>query len=113
METFISIVHIIVALFLILLVLIQDSKGGGLGMMSGGNSNSVLGTAGAENIIAKMTRWTAVVFAGTCIGLTIWNAKSTRSVLGDAPIIQKVEEKKLPEAKTETESTKSQESTGK
>lgn len=80
MLTFISVVHILIAVFLIFLVLIQDSKGGGLGVMSGG-SQSILGTTGAENILAKATRWTGLLFAITCIALTVYNAQGTRSVL--------------------------------
>lgn len=84
MLTFISILHIVVALFLILLVLIQDSKGGGLGVMSGG-SQSILGATGADNIVAKATRWTGLLFAITCIALTVYNAQGTRSVLDGIP----------------------------
>ncbi len=84
MLTFISVLHIVIALFLILLVLIQDSKGGGLGVMSGG-SQSVLGASGADNLIAKATRWTGLMFAGTCIALTLYNAKGNKSVLDGMP----------------------------
>ena len=87
METFISLVHITVAVLLIVLVLIQDSKGGGLGMMGGGGSNSVLGSTGADNLVVKLTRWVALTFAATCIGLTLWNAKGTKSVLDEAPLL--------------------------
>ncbi|MCB0348854.1 MAG: preprotein translocase subunit SecG [Bdellovibrionales bacterium] len=84
MLTFISILHIVIALFLILLILIQDSKGGGLGVMSGG-SQSILGASGADNLIAKATRWTGLLFAGTCIALTLYNVKGNKSVLDGMP----------------------------
>ena len=87
METFLSVIHILVAVFLIFLVLIQDSKGGGLGMMGGGSSSSVLGAAGADNIIAKMTRLVALIFAGTSIALSIWSASGSKSVLENAPVL--------------------------
>lgn len=76
MEAFISTVHIFVAVVLILLVLVQDSKGGGLGI-GGGTSTSVLGAAGAENILAKVTRIIALLFAITCIILTIMSSEQS------------------------------------
>lgn len=85
MMTFIAILHILVAVLLIGLVLIQDSKGGGaLGM--GGGSNSVLGAAGAESLWAKLTRIIAAIFATTCIALTYMTASQTKSVIDSAPV---------------------------
>lgn len=85
METFVAIVHIIVALVLIGLVLVQDSKSGSLGgAFGGGGSNSVLGATGATTLAQSMTRWTAGLFAVTCIMLSIFSARSTSSVLDGA-----------------------------
>lgn len=87
METLVTVVHILVALVLIVLVLIQDSKGGALGIGGGAGSNSVLGAGGAQTLAAKATRWVAVVFALTSIGLSVMTAQKTRSVVeGMAPI---------------------------
>ncbi|HEY8271026.1 MAG TPA: preprotein translocase subunit SecG [Pseudobdellovibrionaceae bacterium] len=86
MGTFIAVLHVIVALVLISLVLIQDSKGGGaLGMGSGGGSNSVLGATGASTLAAKMTRIAAIVFALTSIGLTVLSARESKSILDKLP----------------------------
>ncbi len=87
MGTFIAILHVVVALVLIGLVLVQDSKGGGaLGMGGGGGgSNSVLGATGASTLAAKMTRIAAVVFALTSIGLTILSSRESKSVLDKLP----------------------------
>ena len=80
MLTFISVIHILAALILIGLVLAQDSKSGGMGMLGGGSS-SVFGASGGANILVKATRTVAIVFAATCIGLTIMSANSTKSVI--------------------------------
>lgn len=86
MTTFIAIMHILVALILIGLVLIQDSKGGGaLGMGGGGGSNSVLGATGASTLAAKMTRIAAIIFAVTSIGLSILSAQQSKSILDKLP----------------------------
>tara|TARA_B100001248_G_scaffold241870_1_gene208914 strand:- start:25306 stop:25674 length:369 start_codon:yes stop_codon:yes gene_type:complete len=87
MESVISVIHVIIAVVLVFLVLIQDSKGGGLGMMSGGGSGSILGTTGADNLVVKMTRWVALAFAFTSVILTIWNAEQGQSVLESAPVV--------------------------
>ena len=83
MNTFIAVLHVITALVLISLVLIQDSKGGGaLGMGGGGGgSNSVFGATGASSLAARMTRIAAVVFALTSIGLSVLSSQQSKSVL--------------------------------
>lgn len=86
MTTFIATLHILVALILIGLVLIQDSKGGGaLGMGGGGGSNSVLGATGASTLAAKMTRIVAVIFALTSIGLSVLSSQQSKSILDKLP----------------------------
>jgi len=73
MFTFITVIHVIVALFLILFVLLQDSKGGAMGSLGGGasGSSSVFGLTGASSFLVKATRWVAILFAITCILLTM------------------------------------------
>ncbi len=83
METFVTVIHIVMALILIGLVLIQDSKGGALGI-GGGGSSSVLGAGGAQTLAAKATRWVAVFFALTSIFLSYMTAQKTRSVVDEA-----------------------------
>jgi preprotein translocase subunit SecG len=80
METLLTIVHVLIAIVLIGLVLIQDSKGGALGI-GGSSSNSLLGAGGAQTLAAQATRWVAGLFAVTCIGLSIWTANKTSSVV--------------------------------
>lgn len=85
MGTFVAILHIIAALILIALVLIQDSKGGGALGMGGGGSNSVLGATGASTLAAKLTRVMAIIFAFTSIGLTVISSQQSKSVLDKVP----------------------------
>jgi preprotein translocase subunit SecG len=87
MFTFVATLHILVAIGLIFMVLIQDSKGGATGgMFGGGGSQSILGATGAASLFVKVTRWMAVVFALTCIALTLMVAQRSGSVLeGAAP----------------------------
>lgn len=80
MITFLAIIHIIACLGLVGLVLIQDSKGGGV-FTSQSSSSSVLGAGGATSLAQTMTKVMAGVFAATCIGLSIMSARSEKSVV--------------------------------
>lgn len=80
METFLAVIHIIACLGLIGLILIQDSKGGGV-FTSQSSSNSVLGAGGATSLAQTTTKIMAGVFAVTCIGLSILSARSEKSVI--------------------------------
>ena len=76
-------VHILVAIVLVFLVLIQDSKGAMGGVLGGGGSNTLFGASGATSFIVKVTRGAAIVFAGTCIALTIMSSNQSGSVVDD------------------------------
>lgn len=63
--TFLSILYVIICLFLILVVLLQTGKGGGMGALGGGMGGAgqqVFGGAGAGNILTKATSWSAFLF---------------------------------------------------
>ncbi len=85
MITFLATIHIIACLGLVILVLIQDSKGGGV-FTSQASSNSVLGATGATSLAQNMTKIMAVVFAVTCISLSIMSARTEKSVVDSMPI---------------------------
>ena len=64
-------VDVVAALFLIGIIMIQQSKsGGGLGALGGGMTESEFGTA-AGNIITKTTVVLAAVFLGVTLALAI------------------------------------------
>lgn len=88
MITFLTILHIIITISLIVLVLIQDSKGDGMGAFGGaGNSNSVLGATGATSLASKLTQWFAVAFSISCITLAMLTGKTNKSVVdGMSPV---------------------------
>lgn len=87
MTTFVGILHIIVALVLIVLVLIQDSKSdGALGVGGSSGSKSLLGATGAQTLAGKMTVWAAVVFAVTCLALSVLTSSNQKSVVDSLPL---------------------------
>ena len=72
METFVTIIHALTALLIILAVLLQGGNQGGMGAaFGGGNSSSTFGAAGSTSFLGKITYVTAAVFMITSIWLTI------------------------------------------
>ena len=56
------VLHVLLCLFLILLVLIQNDKMGGLAGLGGMTSQSAFSTAGAATFIHKLTKIVAIFF---------------------------------------------------
>ena len=68
-------IHLLLAFALILVVLLQRSEGGGLGMGSGG----VMTSRGAATALSKVTWAIGIAFVVTSLALTIIAARGTRS----------------------------------
>src|SRR4051812_41589537 len=82
MLTLLAVVHVLIGLCLILFVLLQDPKGGAMGVFSGGSSsNTFFGSSGASNFLTTTTKWLAVLFAASCLTLTYITAKQGGSVM--------------------------------
>ncbi len=82
------ILHIIVCLFLVGVVLIQQGKSADLaGAFGGQGSQTAFGPRGAANLLTRLTTWSAIIFMLTSIALTVVMSRSThnRSVLSDMP----------------------------
>lgn len=69
MENVILLVHLMLALALIGVVLMQRSEGGGLGM--GGGGGGLVSSRGAATALGKVTWALAIAFIATSITLTI------------------------------------------
>lgn len=88
MITFLAIFHVLIAVCLVIFVLLQDSKGGAMGVFGGGSSNSFFGSTGATNFLVKATRWLAIAFAISCLTLTYMSTRRNTSVLDNTVIPQ-------------------------
>jgi preprotein translocase subunit SecG len=73
MQNVLLIIHLLLALCLIGVVLLQRSEGGGLGM----GSSSVMTGRGAATALTKLTWLFAVAFIGTSITLTVLSARDS------------------------------------
>lgn len=74
MENVVLIVHLILALCLIGVVLLQRSEGGGLGMGGGGG---VMSGRSAATALGKLTWGFAIAFIATSIALTVIAAQNS------------------------------------
>lgn len=76
MENVILTVHLILALLLIGIVLLQRSEGGGLGMGGGGGGGGgVMTGRQAANALTKLTWLFAIAFLATSVALTVIAAR--------------------------------------
>src|ERR1700693_2929188 len=74
------ILHIIVCLFLIGVVLLQQGKSADLaGAFGGQGSQTAFGPHAAANVLTRLTTWSAVIFMVTSISLTVLYDRSTHS----------------------------------
>ena len=83
--TAVVILHVIVCVFLILVVLLQQGRSADLaGAFGGQGSQTAFGPRAAANAMTRATTWAAVIFVLTSIALTVLYVKSssgTHSVL--------------------------------
>jgi preprotein translocase subunit SecG len=81
-------VHVVVCLFLIGVVLLQQGKSSDLaGAFGGQGSQTAFGPRGASNLLTRLTTYSAIIFMLTSVALTYTMAKSSnhKSVLSDLP----------------------------
>ncbi len=75
MQSFILIIHVILAVLLIVLILVQQGKGADAGAAFGsGASSTVFGAKGSATFITKLTTFVAIVFFITSLSLAYFAA---------------------------------------
>ena len=92
MTILLTIIHVLLCLFLIGVILLQQGKSADLASAFGGQgSQTAFGPRGASNILSKSTTWCAVAFMVTSIGLTVLmqhSANARHSVLSGTKATQ-------------------------
>lgn len=84
MTTVLLVIHVLLAIALIAVVLLQRSEGGGLGMGGGGG---LMTARGQSNLLTRTTAILAACFMGTSLVLAILASGDNRpaSILDSAP----------------------------
>ena len=90
MENFILVLNIILAIILVIVILLQKSEGGALGI--GASQESFISSRSAGNFLTKVTAIIATLFIITSISLTIMAQKE----ISTSSVLEKVEEKQDP-----------------
>ncbi|HUO44665.1 MAG TPA: preprotein translocase subunit SecG [Burkholderiales bacterium] len=86
METLILVIHVLVALAIIGLVLLQHGKGADVGAAFGsGASGSLFGATGSANFLSRTTAVLAAIFFATSLGLTWYSSHKS----GEAGVMSK------------------------
>ena len=100
MDILLHVVHVLAAIGLIGLVLIQHGKGADAGAsFGGGASNSFFGSAGAANFLTRSTAILAAVFMLTSLALA-WQARQLVDADTDLlPALEKIQQE-VPELDT-------------
>ncbi len=71
--------HVILAIILIILVLLQHGKGADMGAAFGsGSAGSLFGASGSANFLSRATSMVAALFFATSMGLTYLSANPTK-----------------------------------
>jgi preprotein translocase subunit SecG len=87
MENIILTLNIILAILLVVIILLQKSEGGALGL--GVSQDSFISSRSAGSILTKVTAIIATLFIITSISLTI----ITKEEFSSSSVLEKVEEK--------------------
>ncbi|MGH7286269.1 MAG: preprotein translocase subunit SecG [Polyangiaceae bacterium] len=107
LETFLQVVHLLVCAMLILVVLLQQGKGGGMGAAFGGGAGGqVFGGRGAGNLLTRATSVCAAVFMMTSVSLAYLSSSGDRALKARAAIAAEDAAKKgtaRPREKSDTD----------
>jgi preprotein translocase subunit SecG len=94
-DIFLTSLHVMACLVLIVVVLLQRGKGAEMGaMLGGGGSQTVFGSRGAGNFLTKMTTGCAVIFMVTSLSLSYLGGQESSELLFD----EQIEEAESPES---------------
>ncbi len=90
-------IHVIVCLFLILVVLLQQGKGADLSVFGGGGTQTAFGARGAATLLHKLTVFSFIAFILTTVGIGFLKSG------GGASVMSTVAEEAAAEAEAEAE----------
>lgn len=92
MESVLLVVHVIVALAIVGLIMLQQGKGAEMGASFGaGSSQTVFGPAGTGNFFSRLTAIMVAVFFATSVTLAVLSKERVDTVAPEIPVLEEVE----------------------
>ncbi|MGE5540039.1 MAG: preprotein translocase subunit SecG [Gemmatimonas sp.] len=85
MATLLLVIHVFLAIALVIVVLLQRSEGGALGI--GGSGGGMMSRRGSANLLTRTTAILAALFMGTSLSLAVLAGvnRQPRSIMDVAP----------------------------
>ena len=72
MEQIVLVIHLVIALAIIGLIMLQQGKGADMGASFGaGGSQTIFGSDGSGNVLTRATSWLVVLFFASSFGLAV------------------------------------------
>ena len=88
--------HVILAIILVVLVLLQQGKGADVGaVMSGGGANTLFGVGGASSLLVRATTGIAICFMLTSIFLVKLGSDDNIGISTKADVLEGLDSKSL------------------
>jgi preprotein translocase subunit SecG len=78
------VIHVLVCLFLILVVLLQQGKGADLSVFGGGSTQTAFGARGATTLLHKLTVASFIIFILTTVSIAIMRGGPGGTVMSGA-----------------------------
>ncbi len=111
MENIVWSIHVIAAIVMVVMVLLQQGKGADMGAAFGsGSAGSVFGASGSANFMSRTTALIATVFFCTSLGLTYISTNRTEDAGVMSRMGEMIESGETQSAITEVESEQAEES---
>jgi preprotein translocase subunit SecG len=105
LETIVWSIHVVAAVVMVVLVLLQQGKGADMGAAFGsGSAGSVFGASGSSNFMSRTTAVIATVFFCTSLGLTYISTNRTEDTGVMGRMGEVLESSDAPSSKTDVES---------
>ncbi len=91
METVVLVIHLLIALSLVGVILIQKSEGGGLGIGGGGGMGGMMTARGTANLLTRATAILAACFMFTSVTLALMAGRHNApvSIIDTIPVPEK------------------------
>lgn len=90
--------HILVCIFLILVVLLQQGKGADLSVFGGGSTQTAFGARGAATLLHKLTVVSFVMFIVTTMGIAVISGGARSASVMSEALEEQTESKTEPDA---------------